>query len=239
MPGTRSRPSSRKRSIVAAAGATPWPQSTSGSPRVGASRRPPARRRPGPFRCGSTTCSAKPAATAASKALPPRSSTAIAGRRREPVRRGDHAEGAAQLGPGGERSCDVSSAVVESGAAPSRARADEVAGDEVAVADVDAARGSSSRDRGADSGASGQRVRKRQPGRRVERAGQVAVEHDPRVRVRCTTGSGTRRGREQRLRVRVLRRARRARRVGAVSTILPRYITATRSQRNSTVAGRG
>ena len=32
----------------------------------------------GPFRCGSTTCSTKPAATAASKALPPPSSTAIA-----------------------------------------------------------------------------------------------------------------------------------------------------------------
>src|SRR5215831_661964 len=32
---------------------------------------------PGPFRCGSTTCRVNPAATAASKALPPRSSTAI------------------------------------------------------------------------------------------------------------------------------------------------------------------
>src|SRR5947208_959018 len=32
---------------------------------------------PGPFRCGSTTCNAKPAATAASNALPPRSSTAM------------------------------------------------------------------------------------------------------------------------------------------------------------------
>ena len=32
---------------------------------------------PGPFRCGSTTCSVKPAATAASNALPPCSSTAI------------------------------------------------------------------------------------------------------------------------------------------------------------------
>ena len=32
---------------------------------------------PGPFMCGSTTWSAKPAATAASKALPPRSRTAI------------------------------------------------------------------------------------------------------------------------------------------------------------------
>src|SRR5436853_4594272 len=32
---------------------------------------------PGPFRCGSTTCSVKPAATAASNAFPPCSSTAI------------------------------------------------------------------------------------------------------------------------------------------------------------------
>ena len=32
---------------------------------------------PGPFRCGSTTCSTNPVATAASNALPPRSSTAI------------------------------------------------------------------------------------------------------------------------------------------------------------------
>src|SRR5215510_10440747 len=32
---------------------------------------------PGPFRCGSTTCSTKPAATAASNAFPPFSSTAI------------------------------------------------------------------------------------------------------------------------------------------------------------------
>ena len=47
-----------------------------------AARRPRARgaragRRPGPFRCGSTTWSVKPAATAASNALPPCSSTAI------------------------------------------------------------------------------------------------------------------------------------------------------------------
>src|SRR5260370_38169284 len=32
---------------------------------------------PGPLRCGSTTCSTKPAATAASKALPPRSRIAM------------------------------------------------------------------------------------------------------------------------------------------------------------------
>ena len=40
-------------------------------------RRRPAPLRPGPFRCGSTTWSTKPVATAASNALPPRSSTAI------------------------------------------------------------------------------------------------------------------------------------------------------------------
>ena len=32
---------------------------------------------PGPLRCGSTTCKVNPAAAAASKALPPRSSTAM------------------------------------------------------------------------------------------------------------------------------------------------------------------
>ncbi len=57
-------------------GAGPCPQSTVGRPSAGARMigTSPA----GPFRCGSTTCSTKPAATAASKALPPPSSTAIA-----------------------------------------------------------------------------------------------------------------------------------------------------------------
>ncbi len=61
---------------MAAAGAVPWPQSTKVSPRpawwamTGTSP-------PGPFRCGSTTWSTSPAATAASNALPPCSSTAI------------------------------------------------------------------------------------------------------------------------------------------------------------------
>ncbi len=72
-PGIRVRPMPRNRSTEAAAGATPWPQSTMG-------RSAPAGIRmigtspPGPFRCGSTICSVKPVATAASKALPPRSS---------------------------------------------------------------------------------------------------------------------------------------------------------------------
>ena len=64
-------------SIVARAGATPWPQSArarfsfSLQRRIGTSP-------PGPLRCGSTTCSVNAAATAASKALPPRSSIRIA-----------------------------------------------------------------------------------------------------------------------------------------------------------------
>ena len=67
---------SRKRSIVAAAGETPCAQRTSGSPRS-ALQKTAGRSPPGPFRCGSTTWRVKPAATAASKAFPPRSSTAI------------------------------------------------------------------------------------------------------------------------------------------------------------------
>src|SRR5947209_19121700 len=62
--------------MVARAGAGPWPQITSVRPRlvsctmIGTSP-------PGPFRCGSTTCSVKAVATAASNALPPFSSVAI------------------------------------------------------------------------------------------------------------------------------------------------------------------
>src|SRR5262245_25808187 len=56
--------------MVALAGAGPWPQITSVRPRlvswtmIGTSP-------PGPFRCGSTTCSVKAVATPASNALPP------------------------------------------------------------------------------------------------------------------------------------------------------------------------
>src|SRR6202049_3420085 len=56
--------------MVALDGAGPWPQITSvrallvSSQRIGTSP-------PGPFRCGSTTCSVKAVATPASKALPP------------------------------------------------------------------------------------------------------------------------------------------------------------------------
>src|SRR3954466_6016099 len=62
--------------MVALDGAGPWPQITSVRPRLvsctimGTSP-------PGPFRCGSTTCSVKAVATPASNALPPFSSVAI------------------------------------------------------------------------------------------------------------------------------------------------------------------
>src|SRR6266700_6198982 len=62
--------------MVAFAGAGPWPQITSVLPRftsctmIGTSP-------PGPFRCGSTTCSVKAVATPASNALPPFSSMDI------------------------------------------------------------------------------------------------------------------------------------------------------------------
>src|SRR5690606_20658800 len=78
VPGITSRPSSRSFSTDAALGATPWPEMastacfSSDQTRIGTSP-------PGPFRCGSTTCSTKPAATAASAALPPRSSMFMPG----------------------------------------------------------------------------------------------------------------------------------------------------------------
>jgi len=62
--------------MVAPAGATPWPHRTTGrgsSPRAKIAGTSP----PGPLRCGSTTCSTNPAATAASNAFPPASSSAI------------------------------------------------------------------------------------------------------------------------------------------------------------------
>src|SRR6478672_13797405 len=62
--------------MVAPAGAGPWPQITSVRPRlvsctmIGTSP-------PGPFKCGSTTCSVNAVATPASNALPPFSRVAI------------------------------------------------------------------------------------------------------------------------------------------------------------------
>src|SRR5499427_5579067 len=76
LPGTRSSPSAVNDATVAACGAGPWPSSTKTSPRP-ASYPMTGTSPPGPFRCGSTTCSTRPAATAASKAFPPFSSTAI------------------------------------------------------------------------------------------------------------------------------------------------------------------
>ena len=61
---------------MAAAGAGPWPDRTKASPRA-ASNPMTGTSPPGPFMCGSTTCSTRPAATAASNALPSCSSTAI------------------------------------------------------------------------------------------------------------------------------------------------------------------
>ena len=58
---------------VAPAGAGPWPQITS-TPPLRVSCRITGTSPPGPLRCGSTTCSVKAVATAASKALPPFSS---------------------------------------------------------------------------------------------------------------------------------------------------------------------
>src|ERR1700756_369415 len=58
--------------MVAPAGAGPCPQITSGLP-LRVSNRITGTSPPGPLRCGSTTCSVKAVAQAASKALPPRS----------------------------------------------------------------------------------------------------------------------------------------------------------------------
>ncbi len=65
--------------------------------------------------------------------------------------------------------------------------------------------------------------------RRVRRARHVAFEHDP-LALAALVRDLDRHRREQRLRVRMHRRARRARSRVPISTILPRYITATRSE---------
>src|SRR5450631_469048 len=56
--------------MVAPAGAGPWPQITSVLPRL-VSCTMMGTSPPGPFRCGSTTCSVNAVATPASNALPP------------------------------------------------------------------------------------------------------------------------------------------------------------------------
>src|SRR6202021_4311321 len=70
VPGIMSRPRRLKYAMVAPAGAGPWPQITSGLPLRG-SNRITGPSPPGPLRCGSTTCSVKAGAQAASNALPP------------------------------------------------------------------------------------------------------------------------------------------------------------------------
>ena len=82
-------------------GAGPCPSSTNVRPRR-ASKPMTGTSPPGPYRCGSTTCSTSPAATAASNALPPLLQHGQPGRRGKPVGRGHHAERAGQLGPRGE-----------------------------------------------------------------------------------------------------------------------------------------
>src|SRR6201994_979698 len=62
--------------MVAWGGAGPWPQITSVRPRL-TSCTITGTSPPGPFRCGSTTCSVKAVATPASKALPPFSRVAM------------------------------------------------------------------------------------------------------------------------------------------------------------------
>ena len=82
--------------------------------------------------------------------------------------------------------------------------------------------------------ARGQRGWKRQPD-----GGSIGLGTSPSSTMRCrarAAGVGDRHGREQRARVRVLRLAVQVRRPSAASTILPRYITATRSATCRTTA---
>ena len=65
--------------------------------------------------------------------------------------------------------------------------------------------------------------------RRVDRARHVALEHDP-LALALPLRIGVRHGREQRLRVRMAAPCGTGRRADAISTILPRYITATVSE---------
>src|SRR5215208_1594516 len=96
--------------MLAAAGAGPWPPITSVSAlsalwkMIGTSP-------PGPLRWGSTTWRANPAATAASKALPPDFQYGHASRRGQPVRGGNHAVGTDELRPGGEHAATLGNAV--------------------------------------------------------------------------------------------------------------------------------
>ena len=201
MPGTSSCPSSRYRSIVAAAGATPCAQSTSGSPRS-ADQKTTGRSPPGPLRCGSTTWSVNPAATAASNALPPRSSTAMP------------AAVPSQWVEATIPNVPRSSGLVVNGHAGSLARSRSWATRCARCTrwqatlwpardllerrlHLDRLRRGLRRERAAGAEAA--------PGRRREGARHVALEHDPRPRPLADRVGDDRR-REQRLRVRVQRR---------------------------------
>ena len=218
------------RSIVAAAGATPCAHSTSGLP-ASADQNTAGRSPPGPFRCGSTTWRTKPAAHAASNALPPRSSTAI------PACVASQCVDATapNVPRNSGRVVNVIRSLRPVGTARALAARRRGGTRRGGRRRVSRSGGSSSCDCGAERSSSGQRVRKRQPRRRLERAREVALEHDalprplhdrdrerrrPTAATACTGASGRRT----------------ARAVGASSTILPRYMTATRSQRYSTVA---
>ena len=136
---------------------------------------------PGPFRCGSTTCSVNPVATAASNALPPRSSTAMPA--------ADASQCVDATMPNVPRSSGrvvnvTTSAASAAGGSTSRGAvgpaADEMAGDEVAVpGDVDERRlllGRPRRRLGLERAARSEPAARR----RRERARDVALEHDPR-----------------------------------------------------------
>ena len=183
VPGDRARARARRRRRA-------WPPRAPGPGRRARAPCPPRRTRttagtspPGPLRCGSTTCSTKPAAAAASNALPPRSSTDIPAPGRQPVRRGDHPERAAQLGAGRE--------------AHARPLLHEVAGDEMAVAPAAPAAppGSAATTRPTTDSAYGS------GSPTAARPGwDVALEHDPPPRA-LDVWIGHQRRRQQRLRV--------------------------------------
>ena len=92
-------------------GATPWPQSAIGSPRS-TGQRSAGTSPPGPFRCGSTTWSVKPGGDRRVEGVAAALEHRHARRGGEPVGRRDHAEGAAQLGPGGEAHWKIRQVVV-------------------------------------------------------------------------------------------------------------------------------
>ena len=194
-PGARARARARaprKRSIVAAAGATPWPQRTSGSPR---SARPEDDRQvaAGAVQVRLDDLQREAGRDRGVERVAAALEHRHAGRGREPVRRRDHAEGAAQLGPGRERQRSplrqLGGRSASRGARVRAGRGGRRRGGRRRRRRR--ARGSSSVDRGADCGSSGQRVRKRQPDGGSSGLGDVALEHDAACASRCTTGSGT------------------------------------------------